>query len=101
MIIDTYISALIMIGGSAMIGAVSGILTVLFNQRGQNVKLQTTQDEHTRRFLGMDLKFENLAVQYVPRLEIDSRLTALKESQDRIEKSLSMVLVSLRGSSDR
>jgi hypothetical protein len=77
--------------GSALIGAGVAAVAMMINHLVATAKIQATQEEHKEKFKGVDILFAGLDQRFVPRREIDARLTALKESQDRIEKMLNLV----------
>ncbi len=77
---------------SALIGAGVAVLGCLWREAIADGRRDQRLDEHDKRFLGVDKVFGELDTRFVPRLEIDARLRAVSESQERIEKLLNLVL---------
>ena len=83
--------------GSALIGAGVAAVAMMINHLVATAKIQATQEAHEKKFEGVDLLFAQLDQRFVPRNEIDARLTSLDKGQERIEKMLNMVFSLGRG----
>ena len=80
----------------AAVGAFVGVSATIINNRVTTGKHEQRLDEHDRRFVGVDTRFSTLDSDFVPRLELMARFASVIDSQNRIEKTLNLVL-DLRG----
>ena len=78
--------------GSALIGAGVSTVAMLANRLVVTAKMQAKQEEHSEKFKEVGVLFAGLDQRFVPRNELDSRLTSLDRGQERIEKLLNLAL---------